>query len=204
MIITHTGAGPADWPDVFGLPDFGIPLPRAGSAPGADLERDLERTIAALAPGETLSVVLVGLDGFEALTRSHGRRWADRQLHAVAAALRGFAGEQRLLGPYRLGALTFATVAPTELDEACAIAAAMWRRVDRISAELTVNLGVADLDPAHCADALSLVIAAEAALDQARALATAGGDGLIIAAAESGSGARWLATRATTRLSLSA
>lgn len=163
----------------------------------ARFERELDRAVAeAGAPGgPPLCLALVGLDGVEALTTRNGRRWADRRVLLAAQALADLEPYDQGLTGYRTGALTFSVLLRgVRLTEAFGAAELIWRAVTRPDDGLHATVGLAALDGDHAADALTLEIAADAALDQARSLGQPA-EGLVVAAAPAGSGLRWLSAR---------
>ncbi len=161
-------------------------------------EADLDRLIGQRRRGAPITVALVGLDGVEALAARAGRRWAERQIGAAAAALGAIgACDDRVLA-YHTGALTFAVVLrETTLDEAFEVATTIWRAIVRDTDSITVTIGLAGLDDDRTDDATTLEIAADAALDEARSLGQPE-CGLVVAAAAAGTGLRWLAARSAT------
>lgn len=166
--------------------------------PAEMFERDLERRVDGRRGSAPLCLALIGLDGVEALTARNGRRWAERQVSVVAAGLADIAQYDERLVTYRVGALTFATaMTDVGLEEAFDLAPVLWRAATRDSDSLLVTIGLAVLDGEHVADALTLEIAADAALDQARSLGQPE-LGPVVAAAPAGSGLRWLSSRSAT------
>jgi GGDEF domain-containing protein len=75
-------------------------------------------------------------------------------------------------------------------DEVFAAADALRAELCDVAPPLTVAVGVAALDE-RCTDAETLVIAADAALDEARAL----GGNRVVGPGDAGFGLRWVANR---------
>ena len=81
------------------------------------------------------------------------------------------------------------------MEEAFGVAQAVLGRVHRDTDQLVCTVGLAVLDGTRCADAETLELAADAALDRAIELAAADGCGRVVAAADQSSGLRWVASR---------
>ncbi len=174
---------------------------RGGTGPD-DLETALAHAVRRAAtdgePGESgaLFLALVGLDGVDELTRRTGRRWAEQQIVAAERALVAEAAADRRLRAVRAGALTYAVIITcTDLDGAFSICSHLGAAVMASTDSLAAPIGLAALDGHHADDPITLLIAADAALDQARGLGQAE-VGPVCAAAPAGTGLRWLSSRA--------
>lgn len=161
----------------------------------------LERLVAERPRRQPLCLALIGLDGVEDLAVRGGRRWAEQQVERAARALGRIETHDPRLTGYRAGALTLGLVmAGITLEEAFDVAVVAWRAVTGDTDGLCATIGLAELDGGHAIDALTLEIAADAALDQARSLGQPE-SGSVVAAAPAGSGLRWLSSRSATTVS---
>ncbi len=140
---------------------------------------------AARAAEEPLSVVLAEVHGLSVVTAAVGRRRADATLTDVAALLH----KRHPNRVYRLGGSVFAVVVPRiGADDAFLLADALRAEVADRTPPLALTLGVAGLDD-RCTDAETLLIAADAALDEARSL----GVNRVVGPGDGAFGLRWLA-----------
>jgi diguanylate cyclase (GGDEF)-like protein len=168
--------------DLAGIDDLtGIGSRRAFAA---DVAAALHRARRA---GEPLTLVLAELTGLRSVTTTLGRRRADRLVAEVGALVRcRHAGHA-----YRIGGDVIAlVVAGTGPDDAFTLADALRREVGDRTPPLTLAIGLAGLDE-RCTDAETLLIAADAALDEARAL----GGNRVVGPGDATFGLRWLANR---------
>jgi diguanylate cyclase (GGDEF)-like protein len=149
----------------------------------ADLGAAIE---AAGRDGRPLTVLLAELTGLAAVTTGVGRRRADALVAEVGAVL-----QRRHPGhAYRISGEVFAiVVAGTGPDDAFGLAEPLRAEVAERT-PLTVTVGIAGLDD-RCTDAETLLIAADAALDEARAL----GGNRVVGPGDAVFGLRWLANR---------
>lgn len=154
--------------------------------------RDLARQVAqAQEAGTALALALMDVNGLELVNSTVGRRRGDALLAALGKAL-GIAMRQvpgRLT--YRVGGDAFAVVMPgTSLQESFAVADDLRSTIARTAAPLTTNVGLAALDGERCTDVETLLIAADAALFEARAL----GGNRVVGSGDENGGLRWVAT----------
>jgi PleD family two-component response regulator len=141
--------------------------------------------------GSPLTLALVEVEGLQQVRHEEGRSSAEARLAAAGWALASLAERDRDLSPYRVGAHTFALVmTSTTMDDAFTVADAVSRRFVATIGPATATIGLAEVDPDRCPDAETLVIAADAALDQAWAL----GGSRVVGSALAGSGLRWIAS----------
>lgn len=151
-------------------------------------EADLEAAVAhARTVSASLAVVLAEVTGLSAVTTTVGRRRADGVLGEVAQVIE----EHHPDRAYRIGGEVFAVLLPgTPPEDAFALADVLRAAVGDAAPPLTLSLGVAGLDD-RCTDAATLVIAADAALDEARSL----GGNRVVGPGGSTFGLRWVANR---------
>lgn len=154
--------------------------------------------------GLPLTLALIDLNGLDTVNATVGRRRGDTLIAAVATVLATVhpdPSEDPHGGPrgdpdgehvaYRIGGDAFAVILPTmRQDDAFAVTDALRRRIALDVAPLTANIGLAELDSDRCPDAELVLIAADAALFQARSL----GGNRVVGAGDTGSGLRWVAT----------
>jgi diguanylate cyclase (GGDEF)-like protein len=149
-----------------------------------DLESAVER---ATRSGETLTLVLAELGGLAVVTTTVGRRRADTLL----AEAGGILGSRHPDHAYRIGGDVFAIVVRgAGPDAAFALADALRAEVAERTPPLGLAVGLAGLD-GRCTDAETLLIAADAALDEARSL----GGNRVVGPGDSTFGLRWVANR---------
>ncbi|MFN0283371.1 MAG: diguanylate cyclase domain-containing protein [Kineosporiaceae bacterium] len=149
-----------------------------------DLETALER---ATRVGEPLTLVLAELGGLQVVTATVGRRRAEALLGEAGTVLH----ERHSDNAYRIGGDVFALVLPgAGPDDAFAVADALRAEVADRAAPLSVTVGLAGLDE-RCTDFETLLIAADAALDEARSL----GGNRVVGPGDSAFGLRWVANR---------
>lgn len=142
--------------------------------------------------GLPLTLALIDVNGLESVNGTVGRRRGDALLLGVGSVL------QRAAGPvghpvlaYRIGGDAFALIMPgTGQDDAFTLTDALRRHVGLDAAPLTANVGLSVLDPLRCPDPETLLIAADAALFEARSL----GGNRVVGAGDGGTGLRWVAT----------
>jgi diguanylate cyclase (GGDEF)-like protein len=139
-----------------------------------------------------LTLALIDVNGLETVNTKVGRRRGDKLLIDIGSVLlRAAELAGRPLPPYRIGGDVFALImAGTALDEAFTLTDALRRRIGLDAAPLTGNVGLSVLDPLRCPDSETLLIAADAALFEARSL----GGNRTVGAGDSGTGLRWIAT----------
>lgn len=159
-----------------------------GAGNRRSFDADLDDAVAeARRCGTPLSVVLAEVVGLSAVTTTVGRRRADRVLADVGTMLL----ERHPGHAYRIGGDVFAVVMPgTPPEEAFALADLLRAEVAEALPPLSLTAGVAGLD-GRCPDGETLVIAADAALDEARAL----GGNRVVGPGEGAFGLRWVANR---------
>jgi diguanylate cyclase (GGDEF)-like protein len=132
-------------------------------------------------------VLLAEIDGLDAVTGALGRRRADALLTEVADLLT----DRHPHRVYRLGGEVFAVVLPRiSAEDAFLLADALRSDVADRLPPLSMTIGVAGLDE-RCTDAETLLIAADAALDEARAL----GGNRVVGPGDATFGLRWVANR---------
>jgi diguanylate cyclase (GGDEF)-like protein len=150
----------------------------------ANLEDAVE---AAVRSGSALTVVLAEVNGLGVVTSTVGRRRADTLFAEAGGILRSRHPEHA----YRIGGDVFALVVPgAGLDEAFALADELRAEVAEKTPPLALAIGLAGLD-GRCTDAETLLIAADAALDEARSL----GGNRVVGPGDSTFGLRWVANR---------
>jgi diguanylate cyclase (GGDEF)-like protein len=142
--------------------------------------------------GLPLTLALIDVNGLESVNGTVGRRRGDALLVGVGSVL------QRAAGPighpvlaYRIGGDAFALILPgTGQDDAFTLTDTLRRHIGLDAAPLTANVGLGVLDPLRCPDPETLLIAADAALFEARSL----GGNRVVGAGDGGTGLRWVAT----------
>ena len=144
-----------------------------------------------------LTLALLDLNGLELVNSTVGRRRGDALLAALGAALHDNRWDRRRSWhgvadrAYRVGGDAFAVLMPgTSLEDAFSLTDRLRRQIALDAAPLTANVGLSSLDDDRCPDAETLLIAADAALFEARAL----GGNRVVGSAEQTTGLRWLAT----------
>jgi GGDEF domain-containing protein len=138
------------------------------SAFRADLPHAVSR---AIREGMPLTVGLVDLSGLHEVIAEEGRRSAELLLGSAGGSLRRLSRRDRAVEAYRVGAETFAMILyATSLEDAFTVADAVTRRVSEHAAPLVATVGLSTLDSHRCPDADTLLVAADAALEHARAL----------------------------------
>jgi diguanylate cyclase (GGDEF)-like protein len=148
--------------------------------------------------GLPLTLALIDVNGLEAVNATVGRRRGDALLLGVGSVLqRTTAPDGHLTFAYRIGGDTFALIMPAVgQDDAFALTDTLRRDVSLDAAPLTANVGLSLLDPLRCPDPETLLIAADAALFEARSL----GGNRVVGAGDGGTGLRWVATSGHDRL----
>jgi diguanylate cyclase (GGDEF)-like protein len=139
-----------------------------------------------------LTLALIDVNGLETVNATVGRRRGDTLLIGVGSVLiRACELAGRPVPAFRIGGDAFALImAGTTQDEAFTLADALRRRIGLDAAPLTANVGLSVLDPLRCPDSETLLIAADAALFEARSL----GGNRTVGAGDGGTGLRWVAT----------
>ncbi|MEJ2577616.1 MAG: GGDEF domain-containing protein, partial [Kineosporiaceae bacterium] len=157
--------------------------------------RDLAAEVArASRHGHPLTVALLDVNGLELVNSTVGRRRGDALLAALGVALGTAMRQVPGRRTYRVGGDAFAVVMPgSTVDQAFAVTDDLRATISRTAAPLTANVGLSTLDPERCPDVETLLIAADAALFEARAL----GGNRVVASGEEGTGLRWVATSGT-------
>lgn len=148
--------------------------------------------------GLPLTLALIDVNGLEGVNGTVGRRRGDALLLAVGSVLQRSAGPsgRPILG-YRIGGDAFALIMPgIGQDEAFTLTDTLRRNMGLDAAPLTANVGLSLLDPLRCPDPETLLIAADAALFEARSL----GGNRVVGAGDGGTGLRWVATSGHDRL----
>ncbi|HET9653887.1 MAG TPA: GGDEF domain-containing protein [Kineosporiaceae bacterium] len=136
-----------------------------------------------------LTLALLDLNGLETVNATVGRRRGDALVLAAATALHRLTGSG--WAAYRIGGDAFALIMPViSQDDAFTATDGLRRQLGVDAAPLTANVGLAVLDPLRCPDPETLVIAADAALFEARCL----GGNRVVGAGDGGTGLRWVAT----------
>ena len=158
----------------------------SGSAFRADLPHAVSR---AIREGLPLTVGLVDLSGMHQVLTEEGRRSAELLLGSAGGSLRRLSRRDKAVEAYRVGAETFAMILyGTSMDDGFTVADAVTRRVSEHAAPLVATVGLSTLDSYRCPDADTLLTAADAALEHARAL----GGSRVIGALADGSGTQWV------------
>jgi diguanylate cyclase (GGDEF)-like protein len=159
--------------------------------------RDLALRVArAQEEGTALTLALMDVNGLELVNSTVGRRRGDALLAALGKALGAAMHQVPDRRTYRVGGDAFAIVMPgTSLQEAFDVADDLRSTISRIAAPLTTNTGLAGLDGERCTDVETLLIAADAALFEARAL----GGNRVVGSDDPDGGLRWVATSGVDR-----
>ena len=154
--------------------------------------RDLAAQVAqAHHRGTGLTLALMDVNGLELVNSTVGRRRGDALIAALGKALGTAMRQVPERRTYRVGGDAFAVVMPgTTLEQAFALTDDLRATIARTAAPLTANVGLSTLDERRCPDVETLLIAADAALFEARAL----GGNRVVASGEEGMGLRWVAT----------
>jgi diguanylate cyclase (GGDEF)-like protein len=142
--------------------------------------------------GLALTLALIDVNGLESVNGTVGRRRGDALLLGVGSVLQRAAesvGHPVLA--YRIGGDAFALILPgTGQDDAFTLTDTLRRHIGLDAAPLTANVGLSVLDQLRCPDPETLLIAADAALFEARSL----GGNRVVGAGDGGTGLRWVAT----------
>ena len=139
-----------------------------------------------------LTLALIDVNGLEQVNGTVGRRRGDALLVGVGSVLQRAAElVGRPVPAYRIGGDAFALIMPgTAQDDAFTLTDTLRRHIGLDAAPLTANVGLSVLDPQRCPDPETLLIAADAALFEARSL----GGNRVVGAGDGGTGLRWVAT----------
>jgi diguanylate cyclase (GGDEF)-like protein len=142
--------------------------------------------------GLPLTLALIDVNGLETVKATIGRRQGEVLLLGVGSVLRRATGPVgRPVPAYRIGGEAFALIMPgTGQDDAFPLTDTLRRHIGLDAAPLTANIGLGVLDPLRCPDPETLLIAADAALFEARSL----GGNRVVGAGDGGTGLRWVAT----------
>ena len=129
-------------------------------------EKDLVRHTEDARRGRTpLALTLVDVGGVEGVRDGHGHRRADALLTRAAEVVRNLRGGHRA---YRVAGDGFAVIMPSTTAEQARSTTAGWpEQIAAEAAPLTADVGVCALGE-YCPDAETLLIGAEARLDDAR------------------------------------
>jgi diguanylate cyclase (GGDEF)-like protein len=154
--------------------------------------RDLAtQVVRAREDGRALTLALMDVNGLELVNSTVGRRRGDALLAALGKALGAAMHQVPERRTYRVGGDAFAVVMPgTSLREAFSVADDLRATIARTAAPLTTNVGLAGLDGQRCTDVETLLIAADAALFEARAL----GGNRVVGSNDPDSDLSWMAT----------
>lgn len=147
--------------------------------------------------GLGVHLVLVEPGGLALVQDAYGRRHAEALLQRAAAVVRGAhrARPDQVRGVYRVGGDCFAAVLLVpDPGAALEIAEEMRRRIAAAAQPLTASAGVAELDQVRCTDAETVLVAADAALQEARLM----GGNRVVRSGEPGGGLRWEVAAGTT------
>ncbi len=141
--------------------------------------------------GHPLTLALIDVNGLELVNSTIGRRRGDALIAALGGALGRAVTGGRGWRSYRVGGDAFAIVMPaTTMDEAFDLTDRLRGTLAADAAPLTANVGLSGLDAQRCPDVETLLIAADSALFEARAL----GGNRVVGSSEEGTGLRWVAT----------
>jgi diguanylate cyclase (GGDEF)-like protein len=154
-----------------------------------DLRVNVEHATRYLMP---LTLALIDVNGLETVNGTVGRRRGDALLLGVGSVLRRATGPAgRPVPAYRIGGDAFALIMPgAGQDNAFTLTDVLRRQISWDAAPLTADVGLSVLDTLRCPDPETLLIAADAALFEARSL----GGNRVVGAGDGGTGLRWVAT----------